>query len=237
MKRKAFLVLLIAFLSVFSLQANPYRGPIGLCIIDAGHGGKDPGALSDELEEKEITLAVAKALAAALVKKGALVAMTRSDDSYLSLEERCSIARSASFSFGTHPVFVSIHVNSSKNTQASGFEVFTKIVGKTVPMLAEDSSYANVVTYASYTNAQLNAFLDSSNKALVQNVLLSLESAFPEAQSRGIKEEDFYVVNGTYMPSVLVEIGFISNKEDRSKLCSDLWQQRMADAIADALYP
>ena len=119
--RLRFLALLM--LIPVMLLANPYRGDVGTVVIDAGHGGSDPGALGQNVQEKDLTLSIALALQSGLEERGCTTLMTRDDDSTLSLEERCDVANSADFPIEAYPIFVSIHINSAHSEAAEGFEV------------------------------------------------------------------------------------------------------------------
>ena len=114
--KRAVLFLLILILCLLEAAADPFSTHVSAVILDAGHGGKDPGALANGLEEKELTLEIVMKLKAELEDRGYEVILTRSDDSYLELGERSDIANSADFDISGFPVFPAI--SSCSNTQA-----------------------------------------------------------------------------------------------------------------------
>lgn len=233
--RRSFSIILLLLVLLPSLSANPFKGDISLVIIDAGHGGKDPGAVSGGVNEKDITLAIATYLDEALEAKGLNTLMTRDSDVFLELQERCDIANGAAFDLTGYPVFISIHANSAASRDASGFEIYTRAVSRNAAFISSATSDELILKYSSYTNAQLNNYANIVNASLAASVVDKVEKAFPSQRMRGIKEGDLWVVNATWMPSMLIEVGFITNSEERSNLSSPAWQKRMAEAIADAI--
>jgi len=234
MNRRALLLAILLF-SLSSLFANPYSGGVSLFVIDPGHGGKDPGAQGFGKNEKDINLAVSLLVAENLEKAGRSAVLTRSDDRFLELGTRCDIANSATFEKSGYPLFVSIHVNSAQNGDASGFEVFVKDEKKLIPMLSKVTNPILLSKYASYTPSQLNRYKDLVSRRVADSVVSSVQRSFPLARIRGVKKGDLYVLNCTWMPSILIELGFISNEEENGRLGDGSWQQRMAAAISDAL--
>ena len=111
--KRAVLFLLILIMCLLEAAADPFSTHVSAVILDAGHGGKDPGASANGLEEKELTLEIVMKLKAELEDRGYEVILTRSDDSYLELGERSDIANSADFDISGFPVFISIHINSA----------------------------------------------------------------------------------------------------------------------------
>ncbi|MBY0528946.1 MAG: N-acetylmuramoyl-L-alanine amidase [Rhabdochlamydiaceae bacterium] len=174
-----------------------------LIILDPGHGGTDHGAAVRSFQEKKVTL-----LATLLTKKhleelGYRVLLTRSRDAYLSLPRRVSIANKAS-----GVLFVSIHFNSAKNTDAHGIEVF--YYGSSEPWRSRASQrLANCILYR---------VIDQTT-----------------AHSRGVKHGNFHVIRETEMPAVLVEGGFITNAHERDRLKSRDYLNRMAIGIAQGV--
>lgn len=167
-------------------------------VIDAGHGGKDPGASSNGGVEKQIVLKVAQKVQQKLVSDGAKVYMTRTGDTYPTLEDRVDFA----FDHNAE-VFVSIHVNSATSTQANGTETYYSVSGNANE--AEDYRLASAI-----------------NSQIVKNA---------DMYNRGVKTADFYVIKNMILPSVLVELGFVTNSADREKLVSDKYVEIFADSI------
>lgn len=234
MYKKLFLILSLLILSL-SLYANPYKGKIGLIVLDAGHGGNDPGAVIGNIYEKDIVLNITKELNNLLVNAGYNTILTREDDTFLSLQVRCDFAQSQSFELGTYPIFVSIHANSSTSKEASGYEVYTKQASKKATMLSKVSSDEIILTYSAYSNKQLNSFLNTASKNLATAIDSQIKKTLPDLRQRGVKEADFWVLNASYMPAVLIEVGFMTNDEELKNLTNTSWQKRMAEAIFKAI--
>ncbi|MCR5778927.1 MAG: N-acetylmuramoyl-L-alanine amidase [Bacteroidaceae bacterium] len=176
-------------------------------VIDAGHGGKDFGCESPMHNEKAITLDVAKEVGR-LVKKnisGVRVVFTREKDKYLTLQERCDIANAKGAQ-----LFISIHVNAAPNPFARGTESF----------------------YA--TNVPLKG-TQAGKSELLALLLQKQYLAHGREVSRGVKKRELYVCEHTNMPSVLTEIGFITNLAEEGYITSKAGQAELAQAIYEAL--
>lgn len=162
-------------------------------VIDAGHGGKDTGAVNGDLYEKAAALKVAKLVGGALAAKGHTVLYTRSSDVFVELKDRAAFSNSNDADY-----FISIHCNSAENAQASGVETWH------------------------YENSTKGRALAQS----VQNELAKLG-----AKNRGVKAGSFYVLKYTEAPAILVELGFISNPEEKTLLFKEYYQKQLCDAI------
>jgi len=171
----------------------------GRVVIDAGHGGKDPGAISClGYYEKTINLQVARKVASLLGKKGLKVVMTRDSDRFLELEERAAIANRQKAD-----LFVSIHSDSNPDSSRRGFTIF-------------------IARWASR----------SSNKAAQA---LTGAMSRTGSQSHGIRRANYRVLVQTKGPSVLVELGHLSNYRDASLLRNDSFQNLLAQAVANGV--
>jgi N-acetylmuramoyl-L-alanine amidase len=214
-------------------------------VIDAGHGGIDPGAIGKSgVYEKKITLAVAKQINSILKKdKQYNVLMTRDDDTFLSLRERVSVGRHAGAD-----LFVSIHADSIARPNFRGAAVYT---------LSENASDDEAAELAKSENkSDLIAGVDLAvQDDTVQGILIDLaqretmnfsvrfaEMIIPEMAKSGIKTRGkshrfagFRVLKAPDVPSVLVELGYLSNREDEKILKSSQGQQRLAKAIVNAI--
>ena len=233
--KRTVLFLLILILCLLEAAADPFSTHVSAVILDAGHGGKDPGASANGLEEKELTLEIVMKLKDELEKRGYDVTLTRSDDSYLELGERSDIANSADFDISGFPVFISIHINSAASTSASGFEVYVKRSDHDVAMLSASSGDKLMFKYSDYDNDSLNDLLNSANLRLASLICSGFKEEFPSLSMRGVKSEDFYVLNTAWMPAVLVEVLFISNKDDARMMSDDDFQRSLSSVIADAV--
>ncbi|MEI1422023.1 N-acetylmuramoyl-L-alanine amidase [Bacillus cabrialesii] len=177
--------------------AEPIEGKT--VYIDAGHGGEDSGAVGNGLFEKDINLAVSEHVTDKLKAEGANPVASRSDDHFLSLEDRVAKA-----SANQADLFVSIHVNSGV-ASASGTETYFQ------------SDYEA-----------------ENSRRLAADIQSQLVSSL-QTRDRGVKESDFYVITYSHMPSVLAELGFITNSSDADKLGNKDYQQKAADAIVNGI--
>ncbi len=221
-----------------------------LVVVDAGHGGPDNGMTGPigrgpKVVEKTVTLAVANQLAAALRARGYEVLMTRTTDTLIALSDRGRIANSAHAD-----LFVSVHVNAAnprwKVPAASrGFETYFLAEAKTEDAKRVEQMENESVKFETGVHAPKgdpmsfiindmaqNEHLRESSE-LAATVQRSLGTVHP-APDRGVRQANFAVLRNSYMPAVLVEIGFGTNPNDATILTSPLWQARIAGAIADA---
>jgi N-acetylmuramoyl-L-alanine amidase len=169
-------------------------------VLDPGHGGHDPGAIGNGLEEKEVVLNVGLRVEKKLQSSGAIVVMTRKNDTFLTLDERAQIGNNSNAS-----TFVSIHTNSFSTSSPNGSETYWS---------------------SNYYGANSKELATEIQKELVKKL---------GTTDRGVKEAGFYVIKYTKIPSVLVELGFISNKSDAVKLASSTYRDKAADAIVQGL--
>lgn len=214
-------------------------------VIDPGHGGTETGAIGpDGLQEKEVTLEIARRVAAALPKVLACrTVLTRDSDVQVSFDDRTSVANHEKAD-----LFLSIHANSSRAASAKGSETYylsLEASDKIAQEVAkEENQAAAAAPSAGETSA--NSSLDFVLWDLAQSAHLKESSELAEAiqaelngvsdtGNRGIKQAPFRVLVGATMPAVLVEVAFISNPEEEKKLKSPEFQQAVADAIARAV--
>jgi N-acetylmuramoyl-L-alanine amidase len=210
--------------------------------IDAGHGGHDPGAIGKSgLKEKTITLDIAQRLAV-LVKErlGCTVVMTRDKDVFIPLEQRPFIAKSKGAD-----LFVSIHVNANRKRQARGIETYIQGLRASDRDAMATAARENATT--SKTLGELDDELtrilkglrmesnDEDSIHLAHAVQGSLVNAVRPVQSHvvnhGVKRAFFYVLINTGMPSILAEVGFISNPEEERMLRTNAYRQSIAEAL------
>ena len=207
-------------------------------VIDPGHGGKDygaPGAIKG-VHEKHITLQIAKRLAPMVRSElNCEVILTRSEDVYLSLEERTAIANTKNAD-----LFISIHTNASHDRRAYGLETY-------ILNLATDDEAIRVAARENATSTKNISDLDSILKDLMQNAKVSestrlasyvqdsmiseLRHNYSGLRSKGVKQAPFYVLLGAEMPSILVETAFISNPEECKRLIDSAYQERLCRGI------
>jgi len=212
-------------------------------VLDAGHGGDDPGARGNGLREKDITLDVVKRLGKLIEKRTDIqVIYTRKKDVFVPLWERTKIANEAG-----GKVFLSIHVNANKKKKASGFETYLLRPGKTDAAIAVAEMENDVIKleqssehYSKLNAEQLilatmaqSAFMQQS-ETLADLVQSELDKKLV-GQNRGVKQAGFIVLIGASMPNILIELGFISNKVDARHLKTAAYRQKAAEAIYQAL--
>jgi N-acetylmuramoyl-L-alanine amidase len=208
-------------------------------VIDPGHGGRDPGAQGYAVE-KVVTLAVARRLAAHLRERlGAETILTRSDDATLELGDRTERANGEAAD-----LFVSIHANASRNTQASGIETYylNNTNDRATIRLAAMENGLDYVPQAQGTRLryilsdllQVGKIDESVRLAhTVQRSLVGhLGARYPEVTDLGVKQGPFYVLVGAHMPCVLVEMSFLTHPMEGRRLASDPYQA----AVAEGLY-
>lgn len=214
-------------------------------VIDAGHGGKDPGAIGPGgLQEKDITLYVGKKLGEILEQKqGVKIVYTRDQDIFVPLNERTEIANSHKAD-----LFVSIHVNASERRNARGIETYflnwtndkeaLKVAAREnkIP-ISKMEKIQDGLQMILQDLARNNKREESMRLAhSVQSSLVSsLRSDYSKIEDLGVKYALFYVLVGAEMPSILVEISFISNHEEERRLAASSYRNKVAEAIAKGI--
>ena len=220
------------------------RWLIDTIVIDAGHGGKDPGAIGvTGLQEKTVNLDIAKKLGKLIESNlGIKVIYTRDEDVFIPLWKRTKIANDSG-----GKIFISIHANASSNPNVRGFETFLLRPGKTQDAI-EVAQRENAVVameelyheYEKLSNDKLilytmaqSAFMEQSEffAAEIQNELDKVLTS----PNRGVKQAGFHVLIGASMPNVLIEAGFLSNKNESKLLGKSSYRQKIAEAIFSSL--
>ncbi len=220
-------------------------------VIDAGHGGKDPGAISanKKLYEKEVTLKVALMVGENIKKNHPEVKVlyTRKTDVFVGLNDRARMANKANAD-----LFISIHTNAAQNRTAKGAETYTLGIEEERTernleiakrengvIFLEDNhekTYANFnpnspESYIIFEYMQSEFVKESIHIAQYVQEHLTIDA---NRHDRGVRQAGFLVLNATSMPSILVELGYISNTEDAKYLGSDTGQKRMSRCISEA---
>lgn len=209
-------------------------------VIDAGHGGKDPGAIHNSIVEREICLDVAKRLGSALNAAGYQVVYTRERDSYISLADRSRIAMEKK-----GDLFISIHVNASTNNDKNGVETFYLDLAGT----QETMRLATVENTGSgrrlgemetiLADLLLDARIQESRKlaSAVQDGMLSkLKKSDYSAKNGGTRGAPFHVLLGSSMPGILVEVGYCSNLTEAKRLKQVKYRNALAEGIANGIH-
>mgnify|MGYP006274163445 CR=1 FL=1 len=227
--------------------APPQRSEDGRYVtaifIDPGHGGKDPGTIGRhavggktvELQEKDVVLDVSRRLQALLSQRypHKEVLLSRNKDVYLTLEERTEIANRVDVAKNEAIIYISIHANASLNSDATGFEVWylppeyrrrNLIDAKTAGV--EDPEVLNILNTIREEEFTIESVL------LARNIVTALdEQVGSVSPNRGIKEESWFVVRNAKMPSVLVELGFVTNRAEMQRLLRDDYLNKLATGI------
>jgi len=211
-------------------------------MIDPGHGGKDPGAIGPTgLKEKDVVLAIGRKIREKLSGSGEFdVRMTRDEDVFIPLEERTAMANK-----GRADIFVSLHINASRNRSAEGFSTYVLSRGASNREDLELAARENGVPVRKlqgvkfiiddmFTGARKNESLrlaKTVNDAVVRHV----STRYPGAQSLGLKQAPFYVLVGARMTAVLVEASFISNAREEARLRDPSCLDGIADGVVEAV--
>lgn len=215
-------------------------------VIDPGHGGKDPGAVGSvlKLQEKKINLAVALELGALLEKeKNVEVIYTRKTDEFVPLDERPRIANKAKAD-----IFISIHTNAAKSKAASGAETF--VVGSSAASMELAKIENSVILFEEDYKTRYEGFDPKSSESYIMfdltqfafmdqsiNLASHVQDHFKTICSRsdrGVKQGGFLVLKYTTMPSILVELGYLSNQAEEAYLSKEKSQKELAKAIYNA---
>jgi N-acetylmuramoyl-L-alanine amidase len=221
-------------------RAADSRKAVRRVVVDAGHGGHDPGAIGPgRVKEKDVTLAIAQRLARRLRAEGFEVVLTRSADRYLALEERTAIANTA-----RGDLFVSIHANAHPQRSRTGVETYVLDVAHdryAARLAARENGLdlggtREVARILADLDAKASAGPSARLALLVQREVTSgIRARVGAVRDIGVKSALFYVLLGARMPAVLVETGFISNREEERRLASARYQDEVAAGIARAV--
>jgi len=220
-------------------SAAPAKPRRRIVVIDAGHGGKDPGATGTRgTKEKDVTLAAALELARVLRERGDFdITLTRDDDTFVPLSDRSKKANDLDAD-----LFVSLHCNAAGNHREHGYEVYS---------VSETASDPEAERLAAAENAALELEGKKPEDEAAKQILLAMtkteminESApfaalveravgkHADVSDRGQKQAGFYVLRGTHAPAILVEMAFVSNAKDEAQLGSRRFRRKMAEGVA-----
>jgi N-acetylmuramoyl-L-alanine amidase len=254
LKNSMLLALIISLSSFATAQDTSQKNTFKFktVVIDAGHGGKDPGTHGLKTNEKTIALSIAKKLRTALQEQmpGITTVMTRSDDTFIPLDRRAGIANERNGN-----LFISIHCNSSpEGTRYSAHkQKGTMIlvygynrVNKQVEAIRENSAitfekdyktkYGNLNADDPVNQILINAYLQKYRKqSIMFGDLLNQEFKSGGRQTIGVKEQVILVLDHSAMPAVMIETGFINNPTDEDYLMSDAGQDEIVQVTVNAL--
>lgn len=237
---KVFFLTLVIPATVFA--AEPFK-----VVIDPGHGGKDPGAIGRKSREKNINLAVALKLGQKIKSRDADVKVlyTRSADKSLGLQDRADFANRSKAD-----LFISIHTNATKATSVQGTETYTLGLRRSDENLEVAKRENSVILLEDDYKVKYEGFDPNSaesyimfemmqDKHMDQSIRMAslIQENFKRKSSRlnrGVRQDVFLVLRNTGMPSVLVELGFISNPQEEAYLISDRGQESLAESMYQA---
>ena len=222
------------------ISASAFPLSVRRIVLDAGHGGSDPGTAAPLISEKEITLDIETRLRALLLHHGFEVVTTRADDRLVALRERARLANSS-----RGDIFVSIHVNSLQ-THVDSHGIETYYLGPTNdPSLTRLAAAENLVS--GYSIADMRKLLDrvyadvrrdesrQLASAVQQQLFAGLRAVDPGVANWGVKRAPFIVLTATEMPAILAEVGCLSNESEAQMLRSPNYRQQIAQALFNGI--
>ena len=231
--------------SIARIKEVKDRWKLDTVVLDAGHGGKDPGAIGPRgTKEKDIVLDIVKRVGLLLEKNTKLkVVYTREEDTFVPLWKRTKMANESN-----GKIFISFHVNSNPNKSAHGFETYLLRPGKNEDAIEVASRENEVIKLEDRT---YNRYQDLSGENLImatmaQSVFLKESEELAamiqtemaksvKSKNRGVKQAGFHVLIGASMPNVLIEAGFLSNRNEEKNLRNSKYRQVIANSIYKAI--
>lgn len=245
-KTKYVIAAVFTFLA-FVTSAQEINYELKTVVIDAGHGGRDPGAISGGVREKDIVLKVAKRTGELIkaANPNVNVIYTRDKDVFVELTERADIANR-----NKADIFISIHVNCFKESTVSGVETYILGLHRTEDNLELAKRENSVILLEDDYSTRYEGFDPTQAESyimfeLIQNEFLEQSRLFAEKadlqfsnmakrHSRGVKQAGFLVLRQTTMPSVLIELGYVSNEKERAYMNSSAGIENLSTSIAEA---
>ena len=231
--------------SIARIKEVKNRWRLDTIVLDAGHGGKDPGTMGQRgTKEKDIALDITKRVGLLLEKNTKLkVIYTRQEDIFIPLWKRTKIANESN-----GKMFLSIHLNGSPNKSAYGFETYLLRPGKTEDAIEVASRENEVIKFEERTD---NRYKDLSGENLImatmaQSVVMKeseeLAAMIQEemakkikSKNRGVKQAGFHVLIGASMPNILIEAGYLTNRNEEKNLRNAKYRQTIANCIYKAI--
>ncbi|MDL2316157.1 N-acetylmuramoyl-L-alanine amidase [Desulfovibrio sp. OttesenSCG-928-A18] len=208
-------------------------------MIDAGHGGKDPGAMAGGISEHIFTLAMARRVGALLEKRGFTVLYTRTSNVFISLQDRPDMANNQKAD-----LFISIHVNANTVPSVRGMETYyldtarqqdaVLVAARENAVSVQNISDLQVIL----TDLMLSSKLEESRhlaRCVHRGILKRLRGAKLSVIDNGVKSAPFYVLMGARMPAILVEFGYVTNDTDAANLKKEAYLQKQAEGLVDGI--
>ena len=204
-----------------SKATQPQRSkPFAVVVLDPGHGGEDSGAMCGGVMEKDLTLDVARRVDRLLDSEGVATLMTRLGDTYVSLADRAAFGNRAKDS-----IFISIHFNEDNKPVASGVETYY------AAHQINSGSFASWLPFFSRPPSNSPKPESQSLAGCIQEALVARTRSI----DRGTQPKQFFVIANVSSPAVLIEGGFITNKDELSKLANEDYRDQLAAAVADGI--
>ena len=209
-------------------------------VIDAGHGGGDPGAHHNGLREADVVLDIARRVAQGLESQpGVEVVMTRTDDTFVPLRARTALANEVGAD-----LFLSIHANASRNSKAHGVETYfldfaldpeaERVAARENLAAGGKMKDLQNLLEAIAANSKLQESRDFAG-TIQRAMVNALREVNGEVRDLGVKQAPFFVLIGARMPSVLAEVSFLSNRREADLLATDAYRDRIADALVEGV--
>ena len=195
--------------------------PFAVVVLDPGHGGQDSGAMCGGVMEKDLTLDVARRVDRLLDFEGVATLMTRLGDTYVSLADRAAFGNRAKDS-----IFISIHFNEDNKPVASGVETYYA-----AHQINSGSTFASWLPFFSQPPSNSPKPESQSLAGFIQEALVARTRSI----DRGTQPKQFFVIANVSSPAVLIEGGFITNKDELSKLASEDYRDQLAAAVAEGV--
>jgi N-acetylmuramoyl-L-alanine amidase len=205
-----------------SKPAQPQTSkPFDVVVLDPGHGGEDSGAMCGGVMEKDLTLDIARRVDRLLDSEGVATLMTRLGDSYVSLADRAAFGNRANGS-----IFISIHFNEDNKPVATGVETYYA-----AHQINSGSAFASWLPFFSQSSSNSPKPESRTLAGFIQEALV----VRTRSVDRGTQVKQFFVIANVTSPAVLIEGGFITNKDELSKLVSEDYRDQLAAAVADGV--
>ena len=244
MKKTVMIMVMMAGALLLTACGGPDRSS-NLVVIDAGHGGHDSGAVCGGKQEKDLVLKITKRLYKEFRSKGYKVYMTRSKDHFLKLGQRTRIADKMNAD-----VFISVHANAignkSRFEQAEGIETYflqkTRDARSQRVAARENASVlqgTDALSKEVIIDAVLNGpkIIESHKLAIdvQKSMMKNISRRYSDAKNGGARPAPFYVLVGASRPSILVEVGYITNSKERKRLFTSDYQERIVEGIVEGV--
>jgi N-acetylmuramoyl-L-alanine amidase len=238
---------MIEYLAVYNEAEDIESMHIAYILIDPGHGGKDPGAIGTHVVdgeeilvyEKDVVLQISQILVQLLEEKypHKKIFLTREDDTYLDLESRTNLANSIELEENEAIIFISIHANASFSKTAKGFEIWYLPPEYERQLISLEDVPEEDRDILAILDQMLEVEYLTESIILANNVLDNLDMMVgDQTNNRGLKQEKWFVVSKSKMPSILIEVGFVTNYDEGLKLKESDYLRKLATGIYNGIH-